>query len=327
MPDPVIRRHPQNPVLASGDVPFPSTQIFNAGVARFRGEYVMVFRADRFDREKRCEAGTALGIAFSSDGVKWQVRAEPLKVLPTGGEIRRAYDPRLTVLDDHLYLCFAVDTAHGIRGGVAVTDDLQRFEVLGLSAPDNRNMVLFPERIKGKLARLERPFPVYGSAGRGPERFDIWYSESVDGRHWGNTQLVLGSEQVSYCNNKIGPGTPPLRTPHGWLALFHYVYKDDARVLKGWEPYPWTKLYGAGVMLLDLQEPWRVIGLSREPVLVPETSYELDGFRGSVIFPGGLLAEQDGTVKTYYGAADTVECLATARLDDLLALAQPVVPQ
>lgn len=324
MPKSIVRRHPRNPVLASKDVPFASSQIFNAGVAFFRGQYVMVFRADSFGREKRREAGTVVGLALSADGVKWRVRPEPLRILETGGEMRRAYDPRLTVLEDRLYLCFAVDTAHGIRGGVAVTDDLEHFEVLSLSAPDNRNMVLFPERVGGKLARLERPFPVYGSYGRGPERFDVWYSDSADGRYWGNTQLVLGSERVPYCNNKIGPGAPPIKTPRGWLALFHYVHKDEQRVLKGWEPQPWTKLYGAGVMLLDLAEPWRVIGLSREPVMVPETAYELDGFRGSVIFPGGLIAEPDGTVKIYYGAADTVECLATARVDDLVALAAPL---
>jgi beta-1,4-mannooligosaccharide/beta-1,4-mannosyl-N-acetylglucosamine phosphorylase len=324
MPTNVIRRHPANPVLASKHVPYPSSQIFNAGVAKFRGQYVMIFRADLFDRQKRGEAGTVVGLATSADGVTWDVRPEPLKILETGGEFRRAYDPRLTVLDGRLYLCFAVDTRHGIRGGVAVTDDLERFEVLSLSAPDNRNMVLFPERIGGKLARLERPFPVYGSYGRGSERFDIWYSDSADGKYWGNTQLVLGSDQVPYCNNKIGPGTPPIRTPRGWLALFHWVYKDEKRVLKGWEPNPWTKLYGAGVLLLDAKEPWRVIGISREPVLLPETEYETDGFRGSVIFPGGLVPEDDGTVKIYYGAADTVEALATARVADLLALVQPL---
>lgn len=324
MPESVVRRYSQNPVLSSKDVPYPSSQIFNAGVAFFRGEYVMIFRSDRFDAEKKREAGTVVGLARSADGVKWRVQPKPLDILPLGGETRRAYDPRLTVLDGRLYLCFAVDTGHGIRGGVAVTDDLERFEVLSLSAPDNRNMVLFPERINGKFARLERPFPVYGSGGRGPERFDIWYSDSADGKYWGNTQLVLGSERVPYCNNKIGPGAPPIKTSRGWLALFHYVYKDDKRVLKGWEPSPWTKLYGAGVMLLDLNEPWRVVGMSRQPLLIPETTCELEGFRGSVIFPGGFVAEPDGTVKIYYGAADTVECLATARVDDLLALAEPV---
>jgi beta-1,4-mannooligosaccharide/beta-1,4-mannosyl-N-acetylglucosamine phosphorylase len=175
--------------------------------------------------------------------------------------------------------------------------------------------------VNGRLARLERPFPMYG--GRG-ERFDIWYSDSADGRDWGNTRLVLGSERVPYANNKIGPGAPPIRTPRGWLAFFHYVYKDDARVLKGWEPNPWTKLYSAGLLLLDLHEPWRVIGMSREPVLVPEAPYEIDGFRGSVIFPGGMILEDNGDVKVYYGAADTVEALATARLEELLALVAPV---
>jgi beta-1,4-mannooligosaccharide/beta-1,4-mannosyl-N-acetylglucosamine phosphorylase len=320
----IIRRHPANPVLASKHVPYPSSQIFNAGVVKFRGQYIMIFRADRFDKAKRCEAGTVVGLATSADGVKWEVRPEPLRILELGGEVRRAYDPRLTVLDGRLYLCFAVDTRHGIRGGFAVTDDLEHFEVLSLSAPDNRNMVLFPERIGGRFARLERPFPVYGSGGRGPERFDIWYSDSADGKYWGNSQLVLGSEQVPYCNNKIGPGAPPIRTPRGWLALFHYVYKDEKRVLKGWEPTPWTKLYGAGVLLLDLKAPWRVIGMSREPLLLPEAEYETDGFRGSVIFPGGLVPEEDGSVKIYYGAADTVEALATARIEDLLALAEPL---
>jgi beta-1,4-mannooligosaccharide/beta-1,4-mannosyl-N-acetylglucosamine phosphorylase len=74
-------------------------------------------------------------------------------------------------------------------------------------------------------------------------------------------------------------------------------------------------------------EPWRVVGISREPVLTPETEYETDGFRGSVIFPGGLVPEDDGTVKIYYGAADTVEALATARVEELLALAEPVQPR
>jgi beta-1,4-mannooligosaccharide/beta-1,4-mannosyl-N-acetylglucosamine phosphorylase len=280
----------------------------------------MVFRADDFDFAKKREIRTHLGLAFSDDGTHWTVQPEPLTILPLGGEIIRCYDPRLTVLDDRLYLCFAVDTKHGIRGGLAVTDDLKNFQVLSLSAPDNRNMVLFPEKINGRLARFERPFPMYG--GRG-ERFDIWYSDSADGRDWGNNLLTLGSEQVKYCNNKLGPGAPPMRTKKGWLSLIHIVNKNDARELKGWEGRPWRKEYAAALMLTDLHEPWRVIGLSPQPVLVSETPCELDGFRGSVIFPGGLIPEDDGSVKIYYGAADTVECLATAQLDDLLAAVEP----
>ena len=193
--------------------------------------------------------------------------------------------------------------------------------MLSLSVPDNRNMVLFPERIGGRYARLERPFPVYSRGGR--DRFDIWYSDSRDLRDWGGSELVLGVEHVPFANNKIGPGAPPIRTPKGWLATFHAVDLDPARGKNGWEPR-WQKRYTAGVMLLDADQPWRVIGLSRTPLLAPEAPYERDGFRNDVIFPGGMILEDSGEVKIYYGAADTVECLATADLADLLALCSPL---
>jgi len=321
-PAEVIRRYPNNPVLAAADVPYPATLVFNAGVARFQGRYVMLFRNDYGDcREPRHPSrGTNLGLATSDDGMHWTVEPEPVWRMQTD-EIRRVYDPRLTVLQGRCYVCFATDTAHGIRGGLAVTDDLHRFEILNLSVPDNRNMVLLPERVGGRMARLERPFPIYGRGA--PEAFDIWYSESPDGRFWGDSHLVLGAEQVTWANGKIGPAAPPIKTDRGWLTLFHGVNKDESRPLKGWEPYPWTKTYHMGVMLLDLHQPWRVVGMCGEPLMTPEADYELDGYRGSVLFPGGMLAEEDGEVKIYYGAADTVECLATAHVDDLLALCRP----
>jgi beta-1,4-mannooligosaccharide/beta-1,4-mannosyl-N-acetylglucosamine phosphorylase len=182
-------------------------------------------------------------------------------------------------------------------------------------------MVLFPEKIGGKYARLERPFPVYG---RGCERFDTWYADSSDLAYWGNNQLVLPVENVPFANCKTGPGAPPVKTRRGWLTTFHAVYKDENRPLKAWGGQTWTKEYFAGLMLLDLAEPWKVIGLCPEPLLASDRPCELDGFRGSVIFPGGMILEDSGEVKIYYGAADTVECLATAHLDDLLALCAPL---
>ena len=80
----------------------------------------------------------------------------------------------------------------------------------------------------------------------------------------------------------------------------------------------WIFGYYGGVMLLDLENPAKIIALAKKPLLVPEMEYELDGFRGGVIFPGGLVAEPDGTAKIYYGAADTVECLAEAKIEDLV---------
>jgi beta-1,4-mannooligosaccharide/beta-1,4-mannosyl-N-acetylglucosamine phosphorylase len=130
---------------------------------------------------------------------------------------------------------------------------------------------------------------------------------------------------VGWCNNKIGPSAPPIRTPAGWLTLIHVVDRDDARPLRTWEKR-WTKRYTVGLVLLDLQEPWKVVGMCPRPVMVPDERwpYEIDGFRGSVLFPTGMIAEDDGTVKVYYGASDTVMALATARIDDLLALCEPV---
>jgi beta-1,4-mannooligosaccharide/beta-1,4-mannosyl-N-acetylglucosamine phosphorylase len=184
-------------------------------------------------------------------------------------------------------------------------------------------MALFPERLGGRFLRLERPFPIYGRGAA--EAFDMWFSDSADGRYWGNSHLVLGSEQVPYANCKIGPAAPPVKTDRGWLTTIHAVWKHEDRTLYAWSHGAnkgWQKEYMAGVVLLDLAEPWKVAGLSPVPLLVPETTYELEGFRGSVIFTGGMVLEDTGEVKIYYGAADTVECLATADVGDLVAMCE-----
>ncbi|UQZ83082.1 Beta-1,4-mannooligosaccharide phosphorylase [Paenibacillus konkukensis] len=317
---PVIRRHPANPLLTPKDVPYGPAMVFNAGVAKYEGKYVMVFRNDYGDAEAETiePAGTTnLGLAWSDDGVHWDVQASPVWSW-NDEEVVRVYDPRLTVIGGRCYMCFAVDTKHGVRGGIAVTDDFRRFEVLSMSVPDNRNMVLFPERIGGKYVRLERPFPVYGRGG--VDRFDTWLSDSPDLRYWGGSKLVLGVEDVPFANDKVGPGAPPVKTAKGWLTTFHAVDIDRSRGKNGWEP-SWKKRYSAGIMLLDLDDPSRIAGMSKSPLLAPEAAYETSGgFRNDVIFPGGMILEPSGEVKIYYGAADTVECLATADVDDLLRL-------
>ncbi len=316
----VIVRHPANPILTPADVPYSPALVFNAGVTKFQGKYVMVFRNDYGDPVKKTllPAGTTnLGLAYSEDGVKWDVQPGPCFGL-NDKELVRTYDPRLTVIDGRVYMCFAVDTKHGVRGGIAVTDDFEHFEVLSMTAPDNRNMVLFPEKIGGRYVRLERPFPVYSRGGQ--DRFDMWISDSPDLKYWGNTELLLAVEQVPFANDKLGPAAPPIKTDKGWLTMFHAVDRDPSRGKNGWED-TWKKRYTTGIMLLDLENPYKVIGMSQEPLLAPEAVYEKDeGFRTNVIFPGGMILEDSGEVKIYYGAADTVECLATAHVDDLLAL-------
>ncbi|WP_217595820.1 glycoside hydrolase family 130 protein [Cohnella sp. GbtcB17] len=317
---PVVRRCADNPILAPHQVPYGPAMVFNAGVAKYEGRYVMVFRNDYGDAltERVDPASTTnLGLAFSKDGIHWDVQPKPCWQWHDE-EVVRVYDPRLTVMEGKAYLCFAVDTRHGVRGGIASTEDFETFDIHSLSTPDNRNMVLFPEKVNDRYVRLERPMPVYGRGGR--DRFDIWLSSSPDLADWGQSALVLGVEDVRFANDKIGPGAPPVRTKHGWLTTFHAVDIDPQRGKNGWEA-SWTKRYSAGIMLLDADDPSRIVGLYREPLLAPEAPYETDGgFRNDVIFPGGMILEDDGEVKIYYGSADTVECLATAHVDDLVQL-------
>lgn len=319
----VITRYAGNPVLKAEDVPGEATLIFNAGVCKYQGKYVMAFRNDYasdYAANKQFDRFT-IGVAFSDDGVHWEVRPKPCFEMRTE-EIIYAYDPRLTVIDGRVVMCFAMTTYHGERGGVAVTEDFEKFEIMSLAVPDNRNIVLFPEKIGGKYARLERPFTVYSRGGK--DRFDTWFSDSTDLRYWGNGQLVLAVEDVPFANDKVGPGAPPVRTEAGWLTIFHAVDRDNTRGKNGWEER-WQKRYTAGIMLLDLENPAMVIGMSREPLLAPEAPYETSGgFRNNAVFPGGMVLEDSGEVKIYYGAADTVECLATADVADLVGLCEPV---
>ncbi len=316
---PCVTRYENNPVLTRHDVPYSCDLVFNAGVIRWKEGYAVAFRNDwgcsqaEWERGGRFK-GTNIGLAFSPDGIHWTVEPEPVFEIKDE-EILRAYDPRLTVIGDEVYMTFAVDTRHGLLGGIARTEDLHHYEMISLSVPDNRNMVLFPEKINGKYLRLERPMPVYS---RGRDRFDIWISESPDLVYWGRSALLAGVEDFPFANDKIGPGAPPVKTDSGWLVFTHAVDRDMTRGKNGWEDQ-WTKRYCAGVMLLDSENPYRVLGICREPLLAPEEPYETtEGFRTNVIFPTAAILEQDGTVKIYYGASDTVTALATAKADDLV---------
>ena len=324
---PCIKKRPA-PIMTAQDLPYPSSLVFNAGVIKYRGEYVMVFRNDYgtdqagYENENKRFAGTSVGVARSKNGIDgW--RFDPTPLMDSNdpekpAELKRFYDPRLIEIEGRLYLCLAMDTRHGICGAIAaLSEDLRSYELISASVPENRNMVLFPEKIGGEFVRLERPMPVYS---RGRDRFDIWLSRSPDLVYWGRSALVLGVEDVPFANDKIGPTASPIRTDRGWLTLIHAVDRDETRGKNGWEK-KWTKRYTAGLMLLDLNDPSKVLSVYKEPLIAPDLPVETDeGFRQNVIFPCGMLLEDDGEVRIYYGASDTCVCLATANVNDLLAL-------
>jgi beta-1,4-mannooligosaccharide/beta-1,4-mannosyl-N-acetylglucosamine phosphorylase len=225
----LIVRHDANPVLSAQNVPYPSSLTFNAGVVRYAGRYLMVFRNDHGHDGKGGFQGTNIGLATSLDGIRWNVESQPIlsevevrhQLKQMMGHryhpdfVRRIYDPRLTVVDDKILMCFAIDTAHGICGGVATTNDLKKFTWLSVSAPDNRNMVLFPRRIHGKYLRYERPMPVY--MREHPEFFPTWCAESDDLVFWGQTGRCSARMKCRMQIQKSGPPHRRLKPPKaGW---------------------------------------------------------------------------------------------------------------
>ena len=312
--NPIVHRFEGNPILTAADVPFPCELAMNAGVSIFDGKYVMAFRFDSIPgRERFAYSGT--GLAWSKDGIKWDVEKERCHFHYQGYDLDWVNDARLTVIDGKLYLSFCFNTLHGERPGIAVWKGGTDFEVICLGIPAQRNLILCPEKINGKYWRLERPVtrrPVY----------DIWISFSEDLVHWGEAELLLGMEDVPFATMKIGGSAPPVKTDRGWLMTFHAVDNDPAREVvytRPWECH-WISRYTMGAALLDLNDPQKVIAMTRKPLLVPEMDYETGDtekfFRENVVFPCGALPDGD-SLRLYYGAGDYSTCMARIRWTDL----------
>src|SRR4051812_18077900 len=159
---PIVHRHPQNPILTAQDIPYPSALVYNAGVTKFRGQYVMVFRNDHgYDPLTKKAPYFQLGLAYSDDGLHWRVEPGPIRISADDPDVLGDMDARLNLVEDRCYVTYTQYTRHGYRATTAVTDDFQSFEVLDRAVPDNRNLVLFPNKINGRYVRLERPFPIY----------------------------------------------------------------------------------------------------------------------------------------------------------------------
>jgi predicted GH43/DUF377 family glycosyl hydrolase len=165
---------------------------------------------------------------------------------------------------------------------------------------ENRDVAIFPTRVGGRYVALHRPVP----AGIGAP--EIWLASSPDLRHWGDHRWVLGPRLGAWDSHRMGGGAVPIPTPHGWLEIYHGVDEHGH--------------YCLGAVLLDLEQPHRVLARSPEPILSPEADFERQGFYGNVVFTCGTLVLDDGdTVRVYYGAADSVTAAADFSLREILA--------
>ncbi len=300
--DPLWRsRH--NPIIPRDLLP-RSNSIFNSAVVPFEGGFAGVFRVDDRSRTMNLHAGR------SADGISWQIDHEPIVFLPSDDRVadlhasfEHAYDPRVTWLEDRFYVTWC-SGYHGPTVGVAWTRDFQSFTQLDNAfLPFNRNGVLFPRRIGDRYAMLSRP------SDNGHTPFgSIFYSESPDLIHWGRHRRVMAPEPWGWASTKVGAGPVPIETSEGWLLIYHGVLTS----CNGF-------VYSMGAALLDLDEPWKVIARGRDYLLSPQVSYEQVGDVPNVVFPCAALVDRDADrLAIYYGAADTVTCLAYGHLSEVL---------
>jgi predicted GH43/DUF377 family glycosyl hydrolase len=343
-------RYEENPLVTPADVTpfhegFEVIGTFNAGVAQYNGETLLLLRVaerpisqdlniviaplyspqtnalefiylrtddERYDfSDSRIikditEAAsfsylTSLSyirIARSKDGRHFTIDEKPFLYPSNDQETLGIEDPRVTQIGDTYYIYYSAISKSGIGESMVSTKDFVNFVRHGMIfCPDNKDVIIFPELINGKYYALHRP--TTKSIGK-PE---IWIAESDNLLYWGNHKHLLGLREGMWDSDRIGGGAVPIKTDRGWLELYHGATTDHR--------------YCMGAVLLDLQNPTKVIARSVLPILEPETDYEKKGFFGDVVFSCGVIVDGD-IVKMYYGVADTSMACAELSLQEIL---------
>lgn len=332
--EPVLR-YAGNPILTCADVNrvwqdpgLRVVTVHNAGAAVVGGESVLMFRS-------HLRSGMSiLGTARSADGVRdWRVDPRPALIPATpddlfGPEVDvdvvvdmesgGVEDARLNHLDGTIavtYSAYHAEIRNRVRVAMATTDDLRTFRRHGpMLDQDMRNVVLFPERIGGRYLGLFRPNDALpGDVGGAFTQIRVGTADDVRTGPWTiePDPIMRTGGGPSAFSDKIGPGAPPVRTPHGWLNLFHGV-----RTTMDGNPYV------LGIALHDLDDPRRV-RMSSIPVLFPcradcRTREDAYVHVPNVVFSCGMLRRDDGTLVIYYAGNDTVMNVAFSH-EDVLA--------
>ena len=296
----MIKRYSGNPILTKKDVPYPVATVHNAGMAKYNDKYIMLFRSHNLNGR------SIIGKAVSNDGFNFTVDKEPFLTPSIDGIFKEyeAYgieDPRIVFIEDEYLITYSAYSQHGVRIGLAKTKDFKTVERFSLiTEADYRNVVIFPEKFNGLYARLDRPHSDISP-------WAIWISYSPDLRYWGDSELIMKPMQYHWDEMKIGPGATPIKTPRGWLNIYHGVFPTMA-----------GSVYRLGVALHDLENPSKIIAVGDEWILQPEEAYEITGYVPNVVFTCGAIPEPDGSVKIYWGGADTVMCVGTANIEELV---------
>ncbi len=294
----IVHRWAGNPLIDICDLEFKCSDIHNASVVDFQGQTLLLITIENLAGQRNIHLGHLGG-----DG-NYNVEVAPF-LSPSDDakykqhETHGVLDARVTLLEGVYYISYTALGKHGFRLALARTKDFQKVERIGLiSEPDTKAGVLFPARIKGRYARLERP--AHGES--------IWISYSDDLIHWGGSELVISPRGGYWDANRIGAGTTPVETKYGWLVLY-YGAKDTSA----------GPIYRLGAVILDKAEPTKVVGRAGIPILSPRENYERIGDVPNIVFATGMLVSDSGKLKIFYGAANSCICIGETTVKEIVA--------
>lgn len=317
-----LNRHSGNPLLKPRGDDWESVAVFNPSATLVDNRIHLLYRAvgEYFPYTSR------LGHAvFDTDLNLIERQQEPVFVHDAKLWERSIEDPRVSMIEDELYLTYVTTPTPGPPGAVrrklglpnppesagprtAIAkmngfDEYERYGIITPYGADERDVVPFPEKINGRYAFIHRPANWVGD-GYGTMGPSIWYGDSESlNQEITNHKLVMKAE-AQWEGNKVGAGPPPIKTDAGWLLIYHGV--DQSNIYRG------------GAALLDLLEPWKVLARTPDPILEPEMDYELYGDVPNVVFPEGLVTVGNKLI-IFYGGADKVCCAASVNLDEFIA--------
>ncbi|RXK82797.1 glycoside hydrolase family 130 protein [Filimonas effusa] len=244
-----------------------------------------------------------LRLVCSEDGIRfYEPGGYPLL---QGSGILEAFgieDCRVTLLEGRYYLTFTAVSENGVGVGMRTTVNWDEFENHGMILPPhNKDCAIFEEKVNGLYYMLHRPSSVDLGGNY------IWLASSPDGLHWGNHHCLVKTRPGKWDSARVGAGAAPIKTEKGWLEIYHGANEAHE--------------YCLGAVLLDLQDPSKVLARTDTPIMVPSADYELNGFFGKVVFTNGHIVHPDGdTITVYYGAADEFVCGADFSLKAILDL-------
>ena len=296
-----IKKYDKNPLITGKDVRFKVNSIFNPGVTKYNGKYLLLCRVEMPTGK------SSFVLAESKDGYNFKVEDNPVLTPEDHNEFYEFVewgieDARITKIENTYYLTYTGYSKHMPVVILSETKDFKTFKIHGpITEPSNKDCALFPEKIDGYYWKVDRPS--YDNINA------IWINRSPDLIHWGGYKMLMQPEPGGWEANKIGSSSCPVKTKEGWLMLYHGV-----------RDFGMGAIYKLGVVLLDLEKPWKVIGKSNEPIISPEEDYERIGDVNNVVFSDGLIVGDDGSVKIYYSGADVNICLAETTVDYLIKM-------